>query len=153
MAKAELGTKRACPESGRNFYDLNNDPVVSPYTGKQYPLTFFEVVVEQKKSKVEATKVEKPAPAATAEEDEDDNEIDDGGPEIISLEDADETVEKADSDDVDDEAEAITEIPSVDIDEDDESEPDNDTFLEEEDDDTDLSDVIGARDSDNKEDL
>ncbi|MGC1356232.1 MAG: TIGR02300 family protein, partial [Xanthobacteraceae bacterium] len=23
MAKAELGTKRVCPETGRKFYDLN----------------------------------------------------------------------------------------------------------------------------------
>jgi len=34
VAKAELGTKRVCPETGRKFYDLNKDPVISPYTGK-----------------------------------------------------------------------------------------------------------------------
>ncbi len=34
MAKAELGTKRVCPETGRKFYDLNKNPVISPYTGK-----------------------------------------------------------------------------------------------------------------------
>ena len=33
MAKAELGTKRVCPTTGRKFYDLNKDPVVSPDTG------------------------------------------------------------------------------------------------------------------------
>ena len=27
MAKAELGTKRVCPTTGRKFYDLNKDPV------------------------------------------------------------------------------------------------------------------------------
>ena len=32
MAKAELGTKRVCPETGRKFYDLNKNPVISPYT-------------------------------------------------------------------------------------------------------------------------
>ena len=42
MAKAELGTKRTCPDTGKKFYDLNRDPVVSPYTGKSYPLSFFE---------------------------------------------------------------------------------------------------------------
>ena len=41
MAKAELGTKRTDPETGKKFYDLNRDPVVSPYTGKSYPLSFF----------------------------------------------------------------------------------------------------------------
>ena len=39
MAKAELGTKRVCPVTGRKFYDLNKDPVISPYTGEVVPIT------------------------------------------------------------------------------------------------------------------
>ena len=42
MAKSELGTKRIDPETGRKFYDLNKDPIVSPYTGKSYPRSYFE---------------------------------------------------------------------------------------------------------------
>ena len=38
MAKPELGTKRVCPETGRKFYDLNKNPVISPYTGKVVPV-------------------------------------------------------------------------------------------------------------------
>lgn len=38
MAKSELGTKRVCPETGRKFYDLNKNPVISPYTGKIVPI-------------------------------------------------------------------------------------------------------------------
>src|SRR5579871_5134901 len=38
MAKSELGTKRVCPETGRKFYDLNKNPVISPYTGKVVPV-------------------------------------------------------------------------------------------------------------------
>jgi uncharacterized protein (TIGR02300 family) len=38
VAKPELGTKRVCPETGRKFYDLNKDPVISPYTGKIVPV-------------------------------------------------------------------------------------------------------------------
>jgi uncharacterized protein (TIGR02300 family) len=38
VAKPELGTKRVCPDTGRKFYDLNKDPVISPYTGKVVPL-------------------------------------------------------------------------------------------------------------------
>ena len=34
MAKEEWGTKRICPETGKRFYDLNNNPAISPYTGK-----------------------------------------------------------------------------------------------------------------------
>ena len=42
MAKNELGTKRIDPETGRKFYDLNKDPIVSPYTGTSYPRSYFE---------------------------------------------------------------------------------------------------------------
>jgi len=38
VAKAELGTKRVCPTTGRKFYDLNKDPVISPYTGEVVPI-------------------------------------------------------------------------------------------------------------------
>jgi uncharacterized protein (TIGR02300 family) len=34
MPKAEWGTKRICPTTGKRFYDLNRSPVVSPYTGE-----------------------------------------------------------------------------------------------------------------------
>ncbi len=33
MPKAEWGTKRICPTTGKRFYDLNANPIVSPYTG------------------------------------------------------------------------------------------------------------------------
>lgn len=41
MAKEEWGVKRTCPETGKRFYDLNKDPVTSPYTGTEYPLSHF----------------------------------------------------------------------------------------------------------------
>ena len=34
MPKAEWGTKRICPTTGKRFYDLNKTPIVSPYTGE-----------------------------------------------------------------------------------------------------------------------
>ena len=34
MPEAEWGTKRICPTTGKRFYDLNKDPIVSPYTGE-----------------------------------------------------------------------------------------------------------------------
>lgn len=33
MPKEEWGTKRLCPTTGKRFYDLNRNPIVSPYTG------------------------------------------------------------------------------------------------------------------------
>ena len=34
MPKEEWGTKRLCPTTGRRFYDLNKNPIISPYTGE-----------------------------------------------------------------------------------------------------------------------
>jgi len=38
VAKSELGTKRICPTTGKKFYDLNKNPVLSPYTGEVVPI-------------------------------------------------------------------------------------------------------------------
>ncbi|MFN5454325.1 TIGR02300 family protein [Bradyrhizobium sp.] len=38
MAKSELGTKRICPTTGKKFYDLNKNPVISHYTGEVVPI-------------------------------------------------------------------------------------------------------------------
>src|ERR1700753_3369723 len=38
VAKADLGTKRICPTTGKKFYDLNKNPVISPYTGEVVPI-------------------------------------------------------------------------------------------------------------------
>ncbi|MCF3592491.1 TIGR02300 family protein [Rhodobacteraceae bacterium LMO-12] len=34
MPKEEWGVKRVCPTTGKRFYDLNNSPIISPYTGE-----------------------------------------------------------------------------------------------------------------------
>ncbi|OWV69287.1 TIGR02300 family protein [Rhizobium sp. J15] len=119
MAKAELGTKRTDPETGKKFYDLNRDPIVSPYTGKSYPLSFFE---------------ETSAAADVAEEDEV-AEVDTENTEVelVSLEDAD---DGAGGDDIPDMGDDDVEIEG----------DDDDTFLEadEDDDDDDMSDIIGV---------
>ncbi|EJZ17120.1 TIGR02300 family protein [Rhizobium sp. Pop5] len=120
MAKAELGTKRTDPETGKKFYDLNRDPIVSPYTGKSYPLSFFE---------------ETSAIADVAEEDEV-AEVDTENTEVelVSLEDADDA---AAGDDIPDMGDDDVEI---------EGDDDDDTFLtpDEDDDDDDMSDIIGV---------
>ena len=122
MAKAELGTKRTDPETGKKFYDLNRDPIVSPYTGKSYPLSFFQ---------------ETSAAAAAELNDEDEvQEVDTENTEVelVSLEDAD---EGASGDDIPDMGDDDVEI---------EGDDDDDTFLEadEDDEDDDMSDIIGV---------
>ena len=34
MPKEEWGVKRVCPTTGKRFYDLNRNPIVSPYTSE-----------------------------------------------------------------------------------------------------------------------
>jgi uncharacterized protein (TIGR02300 family) len=63
VAKAELGTKRICPETGRKFYDLNKTPVVSPYTGKIVPI----VAPAPSRAKPEPAAAPRPAPVKEAE--------------------------------------------------------------------------------------
>ncbi len=120
MAKPELGTKRVDPETGRKFYDLNKDPIVSPYTGKTYLRSYFDdgKVAELEEEEVEAKEVD-------SEED---------GAELVSLEDAD---DEAKGDD----------LPDLDDDEDVDLGDEDDTFLaEEEEEDDDVSEMIGVGD-------
>lgn len=129
MAKAELGTKRVCPETDRKFYDLNRDPIVSPYSGQSYPLSFFEAPKEEEPV-VEVVKDEAETKEDAAETTT--PELDDDGVEIVSLEDA------------DDETAGAKDIPGLDDDDDDDAigEPADDTFLVADDDDDDVSDLV-----------
>jgi len=132
VAKPELGTKRACPETGRKFYDLMRDPIVSPYTGREYPLSFFEEGTDDKASPEKAVE-------ATSEADEDEDDSADG-PEIVSL---DAMKDEEDSGDDDADEEVVAAIPDIDTEDDDEIDnSDEDVFLDDEDEDGDVSDII-----------
>jgi uncharacterized protein (TIGR02300 family) len=66
VAKAELGTKRVCPDTGRKFYDLNKDPVVSPYTGKIVPVE-APAVARARPEQAQPAPAPRPAPAPVEE--------------------------------------------------------------------------------------
>jgi len=120
VAKSDLGTKRIDPETGRKFYDLNKDPIVSPYTGKSYSRSYFE------------SGSEKPL-EAVAEVEEKELDAEEEAPEVISLDDADEEAKADDIPDLDDD-------DDVDIGDD-----EDDTFLaDEEEEDDDVSGIIGV---------
>lgn len=75
MARPELGTKRVCPTTGRKFYDLNQDPIVSPYTGEALPRASFEPQVQPRGgSRARAAVVE-----------DEDTPVVPAGPETVSL--------------------------------------------------------------------
>ena len=124
MAKSELGTKRIDPDTGKKFYDLNRDPVVSPYTGKSYPLSFFA------ESSIAAVMEKQQEEDEVAEVDTENTEV-----ELVPLEEAD-----------DEAAAGGEEIPDLGDDEVDIDDDDDDTFLEqdEDDEDDDMADLIGV---------
>ena len=57
MPKEEWGVKRLCPTTGKRFYDLNKNPIVSPYTGEVVELeTGRKSTVALARSKTEESK-------------------------------------------------------------------------------------------------
>ena len=124
MAKPELGTKRVCPTTGRKFYDLNKDPIVSPYTGESFPRSMFE---PQAKS------------VGRASEDEEDVAPASDAVELVSLDEA-------------DEADTSKVLPGdEDIEIEDDIEEDETFLAEDEESDDDVSDLIDGDIADDEE--
>lgn len=124
MAKSELGTKRVCPTTGRKFYDLNKDPVISPYTGEVVPVApLTRGRPEQAKASPVADK-EQELEAAETETTE-----------FVSLEDADAEAQGKKAGDV-------AEADDIEVEDDDDM--DDATFIaDEEEGDDDVTDIIG----------
>ncbi|WP_336489850.1 TIGR02300 family protein [Methylobacterium nigriterrae] len=118
MARPELGLKRQCMSCGAKFYDLDRDPAICPKCGTVYQA-------------VASSRVAAPALAARQQAEEDE-ETDDKGPELVSLDEveaAEDDAETTSDDDTDSDADT--------------SDDGDDTFLEEEDaGDDDVSDLI-----------
>ena len=113
MASFDRGTKRQCQECATKFYDLGKDPIICPSCGEAFAIVSNTPAPEPKaKAKVE----EKPKEEAATG---------DTGPEIISLDEAEEE---------ENEGEDIPEVDDVEVD-DDVNADQQDTFLEEDDDD------------------
>jgi uncharacterized protein (TIGR02300 family) len=115
VARPELGLKRQCMSCGAKFYDLARDPAVCPKCGAVYQA---------------ATTSRVAAPALSRASNDDEDETDEKGPELVSLDEVEAAEDEADP------------TPEDDAGEDGDSTED-DTFLEEEDTgDDDVSDLI-----------
>ncbi|MGN6284895.1 MAG: TIGR02300 family protein [Afipia sp.] len=124
MAKADLGTKRICPTTGKKFYDLNKNPVISPYTGEIVPIA--PVAPPRGRSDTRAANTDTTPETAENEE-------------MISL-------EEADAEENTGKVKAVMPESEDDIEADDTIDDDDDdsTFIaEEEEDDEDVTDIIG----------
>ena len=131
MAKSDLGTKRICPTTGKKFYDLNKNPVISPYTGEVVPIA----PVAPPRTRGDAAARDAAASAAAAEATPEPAEV-----EEVSLEEADAEENSGKVKAVVPESEDDIEIDETIEDDDD----DDSTFIaDEEEGDEDVTDIIG----------
>ncbi len=127
MAKSELGTKRICPTTGKKFYDLNKNPVISPYTGEVVPIAPVAPVRATRGEAARAAAQDTAPEPAEAEE-------------MVSLEEADAEENTGKVKAVVPESEDDIEVDET-LDDDDD---DDSTFIaDEEEGDEDVTDIIG----------
>ena len=130
MAKSDLGTKRICPTTGKKFYDLNKNPVISPYTGEVVPIAPVAPPRPARGAAAAAAPVNTPAEAPEPAEAE----------ELVSLEEADAEENTGKVKAVVPESEDDIEVDET-LDDDDD---DDSTFIaDEEEGDEDVTDIIG----------
>ena len=129
MSKPARGTKRVCSSCGARFYDLNRTPIVCPVCQSVYQVTPPPTRRGERAQPVETRKVEEPEAEAPVLE----------GPEIISLEEAEEgssDVPAEEDEEIVDLGEDAAEIPAGD---------DENAFLEEEEEgEADVSGIVGG---------
>ncbi len=107
MPKEEWGTKRVCPATGKRFYDLNKNPIISPYTGEV-------VVLDTGKGKRSLT-ADKPDASAKKDDQFEDDDI------VLDDEDDSDDVDLGDDvlDDDEDDDVSLDDIADVSTDDDD----------------------------------
>ena len=133
MAKSDLGTKRICPTTGKKFYDLNKNPVISPYTGEVVPIAPVAPPVAPPRWRGGASRA---APVPTAEAAPEPMEAE----ELVSL-------EEADAEEDTGKVKAVVPESEDDIDEtiedDDRDDEDSTIIADEEEGDGDVADILG----------
>ncbi|WP_372989580.1 TIGR02300 family protein [Sulfitobacter sp.] len=101
MPNEEWGTKRLCPTTGKRFYDLNKNPIISPYSGEV-------VEVDNSKSRMIAADAEDAVTAKAKKADVDEDEVLDDDDVDVDLDD-----DILDDDDDDDDTVPLEEIVDV----------------------------------------
>ena len=146
MEKEKLGKKWICPTTGKKFYDLNKEPVISPYTGEQLEIINTENL-EKEKTEENILENDDKKTSKVSETDEVKN-VDnvDSAIEILGDNEGESVTEIEDdnfSDDSEDSDANIDELEEFDIDEEIDDDLDDDEFLDNNDDNS-VEDVIGS---------
>ncbi|MCA1775914.1 MAG: TIGR02300 family protein [Paracoccaceae bacterium] len=103
MPKEEWGTKRVCPTTGKRFYDLNADPIVSPYTGEVVTFDTSKtrtMVADAEDAQSKKAKDDVEEDDIVLEDDDSDEEDVDLGDDVLDDDDDDDTVSLDDLADV-----------------------------------------------------
>ena len=154
MEKEKLGKKWICPTTGKKFYDLNKEPVKSPYTGELIEIIKNEDLEKEKKEEIiletkdnETSQISEVDEVKDSDNIESDVEIHDDSAEdsIPEIEDDNFTDNSEDPDS------DIDELEEFEIDEEIDDDLDDDQFLENNDDNS-VEDVIGSVKKNNEKD-
>ena len=154
MEKEKLGKKWICPTTGKKFYDLNKEPVKSPYTGELIEIIKTEDLEKEKKEEIiletkdnETSQISEVDEVKDSDNIESDVEIHDDSAEdsIPEIEDDNFTDNSEDPDS------DIDELEEFEIDEEIDDDLDDDQFLENNDDNS-VEDVIGSVKKNNEKD-
>ena len=155
MEKEKLGKKWICPTTGKKFYDLNKEPVKSPYTGELLEIIKTEDLEKEKKEEIiletkdnETSQISEVDEVKDSDNVESDIEILDDSAEdsIPEVEDDNFTDNSEDSDS------DIDELDEFEIDEEIDDDLDEDDQFLENNDDSSVEDVIGSVKKNNEED-
>ena len=128
MSRPELGTKRICPTTGKKFYDLGRDPVISPYSGEVVPTAV-------------SSSFRGATPVVARKQEPADEEDETDGPELVSLDEVE--AEEADRDVGGDEGDDV-----LGVEEDGDTVADDALVVDEDDEDT--TDLVEVADDDDE---
>jgi uncharacterized protein (TIGR02300 family) len=137
VAKSDLGTKRICPTTGKKFYDLNKNPVISPYTGEVVRIAPIAPIPPPRTRADAAARARAAAAASAAEATPEPVEAE----ELVPLDEADAEENTGNVKAVVPESEDDIEIDET-I-EDDDDDDDSTVITDEEEGDEDVTDIIG----------
>ena len=154
MEKEKLGKKWICPTTGKKFYDLNKEPVKSPYTGELLEIIKTEDLEKEKKEKIILeTKDNETSQISELDEVKDSDNIESA----VEIHDdsAEDSIPEIEDDNFTDNSEDpdsdIDELEEFEIDEEIDDDLDDDQFLENNDDNS-VEDVIDSVKKNNEED-
>ena len=154
LEKEKLGKKWICPTTGKKFYDLNKEPVKSPYTGELLEIIKTEDLEKEKKEEIILeTKDNETSQFSESDEVKDSDNV---GSDVEILDDsAEDSISEVEDDNFTDNSENsdpdIDELDDFEIDEEIDDDLDDDQFLENNDDSS-VEDVIGSVKKNSEED-